>query len=155
MRNEWQTKYGTGQGLTAPTEYLWYSTNQIHSDGLPKRFIWQWLHCNPLWEPAWFRFSSEHCHGRTLKQSHQPIFPIQDLLHIEGAGGQEVPYLRYIPISINFPENITGKSETVDTLALVVPAHRTNIEVPLLIGTNTLDPLYERHTSAQDMYVKQ
>lgn len=76
--------------------------------------------------------------------SHQPIFPIQDLLDIEGAGGQEVPYLGYVQVNIHFPEDIMGKPEKVDTLALVVPDHRTNMEVPLLIGTNTLDPLYEK-----------
>ncbi|KAI4875687.1 hypothetical protein NFI96_005150 [Prochilodus magdalenae] len=36
-----------------------------------------------------------------------------------------------------------GKPVKVHTLALVVPDHRTNMHVPLLIGTNTLDPLYE------------
>lgn len=76
--------------------------------------------------------------------SHRPIFPIQDLLDIEGAGGQEVPYLGYVQANIHFPEDVMGKAERVVTLALVVPDHRTNMDVPLLIGTNTLDPLYAK-----------
>ncbi|XP_035862265.1 uncharacterized protein LOC118496109 [Sander lucioperca] len=82
--------------------------------------------------------------------SHQPISPIQDLLDIEGAGGQEVPYLGYIQVNIDFPENIMGKPVKIHTLALVVPDHRTNMDVPLLIGTNTLDPLYEKCALIQD-----
>lgn len=77
--------------------------------------------------------------------SHQQIFPIQDLLDLEGAGGQEVPYLGYIQISIDLPEDVMGVPERVDTLALVVPDHRSNLHVPVLIGTNVLDPLYEKY----------
>lgn len=76
--------------------------------------------------------------------SHQHILPIQDLLDIEGAGGQEVPYLGYVQVSIQFSEEIMGRVEEVNTLALVVPDHRSNTDIPLLIGTNTLDPLYEK-----------
>ena len=79
----------------------------------------------------------------TTHLSHLPIYPIRDLLDIEGAGGQEVPYSGYIQVSIDFPENIMGKPVKVHTLALVVPDHRPHIPVPALIGTNTLDPLYE------------
>lgn len=86
--------------------------------------------------------------------SHQPIFPIQDLLDIDGAGGQEVPYLGYVQVDVDFPEDIMGKSEKILTLALVVPDHKTNVDVPLLIGTNTLDPLYEKCTLVQGESVK-
>lgn len=95
---------------------------------------------------------SKSFHDRYLSQ--QPIFPIQDLLDIEGAGGQEVPYLGYIQVNINFPEHIMGKPVKILTLALVVPDHRTNMDVPLLIGTNTLDPLYEKCAPTQDDCVK-
>lgn len=91
---------------------------------------------------------SKSFHERYL--SHQPIFPIQDLLDIEGAGGQEVPYSGYIQVSMDFPEHVMGKPVNIHTLALVVPDHRTNVHVPLLIGTNTLDPLYEKCASIQD-----
>lgn len=86
--------------------------------------------------------------------SHQPIFPIHDLLDIEGAGGQEVPYLGYVQVDVDFPEDIMGKSDKIHTLALVVPDHRTNVDVPLLIGNNTLDPLYEKCALIQGESVK-
>lgn len=82
--------------------------------------------------------------------SHQPIFPIQDLLDIEGAGGQEVPYSGYIQVSMNFLKDVMRNPVKSHTLALVVPDHRTNMHVPLLIGTNTLDPLFEKCVSFQD-----
>lgn len=54
-----------------------------------------------------------------------------------------VPYLGYIEVDILFPQSFTGESEKVSTLALIVPDHRANAEVPVLIGTNALDTLYE------------
>lgn len=71
-----------------------------------------------------------------------PIIPIQDLLHIEGAAGQLVPYLGCIEVDIAFPEHFTGEAKVVTTLALIVPDPKTQVEVPVLIGTNTLDILY-------------
>ncbi len=47
-----------------------------------------------------------------------------------------------------------GKSEKCHTLALVVPDHKTNVDVPLLIGTNKLDPLYEKCALVQGESVK-
>lgn len=35
------------------------------------------------------------------------------MLEVEGAGGQVIPYLGYIEVSILFPEDIAGKSEEV------------------------------------------
>lgn len=72
-----------------------------------------------------------------------PIIPIEDLLHIEGAAGQHVPYIGCIEVDIAFPEHFTGEPKVVTTLALVVPDPRTSVEVPVLIGTNTLDILYK------------
>lgn len=62
--------------------------------------------------------------------------PLRDILEVEGAGGQNVPYLGYAEINIKFPENITGKAELVGTLALVVPDCRSNLG-PFTVGTNT------------------
>lgn len=86
--------------------------------------------------------------------SHQPILPLNDLLDIEGAGGQEVPYLGYIEVSILSPENITGEPEEVNTLVLIVPNCGTNMEIPVLTGTNTLDILYEKCISHQDKHAR-
>lgn len=75
-------------------------------------------------------------------QSHS-ILSLDDLLEIEGAGGQVVPYLGYLQLSIEFPKEIAGRTAEVHTLALVVPDCKTNSEIPALVGTNTLDALYK------------
>lgn len=98
------------------------------------------IQCNRFDSGSQVTTVSKSFYDRNL--SSQKIFPIQDLLDIEGAGGQEVPYLGYISATIHFPEGVMEKSAEVDTV-LVVPDHRTNIEVPLLMGTNNLDILYE------------
>lgn len=55
---------------------------------------------------------------------------------------------------MDFPEGVIGKPVKIHTLALVVPDHRTYMHVPLLISTNTLDPLYVKCTSIQDEHDK-
>lgn len=83
---------------------------------------------------------SESFHKNHL--CHLPIQPIHALLEIEGAGGQDVPYLGYIETHITFPQAITGKEEELVALTLVVPECHFNSEIPLLIGTNVLFRLY-------------
>lgn len=80
--------------------------------------------------------------------SSSPIQPLHDFLEVEGAGGQTVPYLGYIEVSMHFPEDITGKAETVTTLALVIPDYKFNLEVPVLIDTNTLDTLFTSYVTS-------
>lgn len=63
--------------------------------------------------------------------SEHPIQPIDDL-DVEGANGQHVPYLGYVPISLKFPKNF-------------VTDLRSNSDIPVLIGTNALDVLYDEH----------
>ncbi|KAL7841512.1 hypothetical protein SRHO_G00252030 [Serrasalmus rhombeus] len=76
--------------------------------------------------------------------SNHPIHPISDILEVEGANGQAVPYLGYIQLSMQFPREFMASQPEVQTLALIVPDTRLNSSVPVLIGTNTLDPLYEQ-----------
>lgn len=90
---------------------------------------------------------SEYFHNKYL--SSFTIHPVQALLEVEGAGGQNVPYLGYIEVSICFPQIITGKKEELMALVLVVPGHHLNSKIPLLIGTNALDRLYQ-HGIGQD-----
>lgn len=71
---------------------------------------------------------------------------LDDLLEVEGAGGQVVPYLGYLQLSIEFPKEIAERTAEVHTLALVVPGCRTNSEIQALVGTNTLDALYKVFT---------
>lgn len=64
-------------------------------------------------------------------------------LKLKGAGGQHVPYLGYIEVSVTPPQPITGRVENLDALVLVVPECQFNSKIPLLIGTNLLLPLFE------------
>lgn len=45
----------------------------------------------------------------------RPIQRLGDLLDIQGAGGQTVPYLGYIEVKLFFPEEIVGRPEEVHT----------------------------------------
>ncbi|KAL6459344.1 hypothetical protein MHYP_G00328160 [Metynnis hypsauchen] len=76
--------------------------------------------------------------------SEHPIQPI-DCMTVEGANGQDVPYLGYVPISLKFPKDFVETEPEVSTLALVVPDLRVNSDLPVLIGTNALDVLYDEH----------
>ena len=78
--------------------------------------------------------------------SQYQIKPLYDLLEVEGANGQSVPYLGYIELSVNFPKEFLGSQIEVPTLALVVPDIRTASNSLVLIGTNTLDVLYETYS---------
>uniref|UniRef100_A0A3B3RBJ3 Gypsy retrotransposon integrase-like protein 1 n=1 Tax=Paramormyrops kingsleyae TaxID=1676925 RepID=A0A3B3RBJ3_9TELE len=86
--------------------------------------------------------------------SEHPIKPINDLLEVEGANGQAVPYLGYMEISIKFPKDFFEAEPEISTLALIVPDLRLNNDTPLLIGTNTLDPLYDQCCDKAFPYTK-
>ncbi|KAM9741694.1 uncharacterized protein ACNS7B_012695 isoform 3-T11 [Menidia menidia] len=64
---------------------------------------------------------------------------------VEGAAGQSVPYLGYVELVITFPEDFIGVNTEVPTLALVVPDTSPDRPSNVLIGMNTLEPLYEQH----------
>lgn len=64
----------------------------------------------------------------------QPIHPISQLLAVEGANGQLVPYLGYVEVCIKFPKEFIYSEPEIHTLALVVPDVSSSSEVPLLIG---------------------
>lgn len=84
--------------------------------------------------------------SKSFHDSHlasHPICPLANLIEVEGAAGQRVPYIDYIEIDIFFPDTFTGSSKTVSTLALVVPDSSASVHVSVLIGTNALDVLYE------------
>ncbi|XP_037831364.1 uncharacterized protein LOC119616983 isoform X3 [Kryptolebias marmoratus] len=67
---------------------------------------------------------------------------------VEGAAGQSVPYLGYVELVITFPEDFIGVNTEVPTLALVVPDASPDRPSNVLIGMNTLEPLYEQHLSS-------
>lgn len=79
--------------------------------------------------------------------SELTIHPLYDLLDVEGANGESVPYLGYIELSITFPKEFAGSEMEVPTLALVIPPLRCAAVEQVLIGTNALDTLYvDLHT---------
>lgn len=70
------------------------------------------------------------------------IHPLGDLLDVEGANCQLVPYLGYIELSVTFFKDFVGTDIEVHTLALVIPHLRSAVHEQVLICTNTLDALY-------------
>lgn len=77
--------------------------------------------------------------------SEHSIRPISDILEVEGANGQPVPYLGYVEVHLKFPKALLESEPEISTLALIVPDLQSNSGVPLLIGTNTLDPLFDQY----------
>lgn len=73
------------------------------------------------------------------------IEPVNNILEVDGANGQPVPYNGYVEISMKFPKEFIAAEPEVQTLALVVPDNRSNSSIQVLIGANTLDPLYEEY----------
>ena len=67
----------------------------------------------------------------------QQIKPLHDLLEVEGANGQEVPYFWYVELDISFPKEFVGQEIEIPTLALVVPNMRGEAQEQLLTEYNT------------------
>ncbi|KAL0147799.1 hypothetical protein M9458_056876, partial [Cirrhinus mrigala] len=83
--------------------------------------------------------------------SDHPIHPLSNLLEVEGANGLSVPYLGYVHLNITFPAEFVGVRTEVPTVALVVPDTKSHIQHLALIGTNTLDILYEEHLKVRSL----
>ncbi|GFR93289.1 retropepsins domain-containing protein [Elysia marginata] len=64
------------------------------------------------------------------------INPVDTLLHIECANGEQLPYSGVTEVEIGFPS-----SKTTSGLLLVVPATRCTNSAPVVIGTNLLPAL--------------
>ena len=79
--------------------------------------------------------------------SNLKIHPLNELLEVEAANGQAVPYSGFIEVDITFPKSCFGSEITVPSLALVVPDMQSSAQSTLLIGTNTLDLVYENCSS--------
>ena len=78
--------------------------------------------------------------------SHLPLLPVTDILNIECADGQKLPYSGYIKASMTSPG--IPKCTEQFCLLLVVPDTNYNQRVPVLIGTNILDEI-EKDCKAQ------
>lgn len=64
------------------------------------------------------------------------LYPVMDILNIECAGGQTLPYDGYIDVNIQAIG--IPSSETQRCLMLVVPDSKYNNSVPIILGTNIL-----------------
>ena len=71
--------------------------------------------------------------------SHLQLQPLSDLA-VEGVTGQNVPYSGFIAANLQLPIKICENAVTIDVLLLVVADTSYNSRVPLLIGTNILQP---------------
>ncbi|XP_051807112.1 uncharacterized protein LOC127534861 [Acanthochromis polyacanthus] len=85
--------------------------------------------------------------SQSFYQKHLSDFPLQPIsnLDVEGANGQAVPYLGYVEVPIGFPKEFVESEPHISTLALIVPDLRSSTDLPVLIGTNALDVLYEEY----------
>lgn len=90
-------------------------------------------------------FYNRHLH-------EQPIHSLNDLLQVEGAAGQNVPYLGYVDLTVQFSRDFIGEEHDISTLALVVPDVRPDDTSTVLIGMNTLEPLYEQYVGEQSTF---
>lgn len=73
------------------------------------------------------------------KQLGLDVHPVQELLLVEGVGGQRLDYLGFVEVNVGFPDLET----TQESLLLVVPDTNYHEKVPLLVGTNVLHSLKE------------
>lgn len=90
--------------------------------------------------------SSSFYHANLLEH---PIHPISGL-DVEAASGQNVPYLGYVELSLKFPKDFCESEPEVPTLALVIPDIRSNCDLPVLIGTNVLDVVYDEYCDGKN-----
>ena len=84
---------------------------------------------------------SQRFHQQYL--SHLPIQQLNDFINIECADGESLPYCGYVEADI-FAPSVTEENNPLPCLLLVVPDTRYNERVPVLLGTNVLEPLMMR-----------
>ena len=63
---------------------------------------------------------------------------LDELVRIEVAGGHKLPYHGFVEVQVKFHKSVTGSSECLDVLLLVVDDTQFNATVPILLGTNVL-----------------
>ena len=71
------------------------------------------------------------------KLDNVEMHSLQQILLVECADGQHLPYLGYVEMEVGIP----GFLENQIALCLVVPDTGYNQQVPVLLGTNVLQPL--------------
>lgn len=77
---------------------------------------------------------------------HYRMRDLEDILEVEGAGGQPVPYCGYIEVEITLPG-----SYGVCAPVLVVPTTEFGKRIPVVIGTNVLKAVKENGESSNSV----
>ena len=101
--------------------------------------MWDQVHCSSVNGRAKSQLPFRHKipgHNSSLVFlffKEQQIKPLDDLLEIEGANGQEVPHFGYVQLDISFSKEFVGQEIKIPTLALVVPNMREGVQEQLLI----------------------
>ena len=73
---------------------------------------------------------SEHFYKEHL--SEPQLRPLDGLIHVVGAGRQEVPSWGYIEMDIGFPFGEAGTDKGISALALILPDNSCNQAVPII-----------------------
>ncbi|KAJ7999295.1 hypothetical protein DPEC_G00213940 [Dallia pectoralis] len=132
---------------------FWRAWCQLAGPGLFIRTKWHTTERNvAVGDVVWL--CDQNALRVTFYNSHLSEYPIQPItgLEVEAASGETVPYLGYVSLILKFPKNFVETEPEVSTLALVVPDLRTNNNLPVLIGTNALDVLYDEHCHGKNPY---
>ena len=72
------------------------------------------------------------------------MHPVESLLSVVGAAGQDVSFLGYVDVEVEFPVEEAGLCSRLQALVLVVPDNAYNQRVPLVIGTNIMRECKDR-----------
>lgn len=78
---------------------------------------------------------SKACSGKYLSQL--PLHSIGELLWVECANGQEIPYLGYVEVAITLPGSLPTEFKLYAPV-LIVPDTPYNQRVPCCVGTNVI-----------------
>ena len=69
---------------------------------------------------------------------------MESLLRVVGAASQDVPFLGYVDVEVEFPVEEAGLCSCLPALVLVAPDNEYNQRVPLVIGTNIVRECKDR-----------
>ena len=83
---------------------------------------------------------SRSFYNKYLKSS-TPLHQIDETFHVEGAGGQRVPYDGVVSVKVRLPREIPGTEREVETWPFIYPDTGLSPRVPLIVGTNTFSLL--------------
>ena len=85
--------------------------------------------------------------------SHLPIYPVDDIVKIHCADGQELPYKGYVEVGI--VTNDVDSKQSYPCLMLVIPDTAYSNRVPAILGTNFINVMMgDIHSRHGDRYLQ-